>query len=71
MPDDAVVADAVGLLLSKPTISVEDAGVTILGLSRNAAYEAAKRGDFHTIKFGRRILVPTAPLKRQLGIETA
>jgi hypothetical protein len=55
-------------LLSKPTISVPDAG-EILGLSRNSAYEAAKRGDFETLKLGKLILVPTAPLKRMLGIK--
>jgi excisionase family DNA binding protein len=30
----------------------------ILGLTRNAAYEAAKRGDFPTIRIGKLIRVP-------------
>jgi hypothetical protein len=63
--------DAVAKLLRKPTISVQEAGMKIFGLSRNASYEAAKRGDFRTIKLGKRIVVPTAPLRRQLGIEAA
>ncbi len=58
-------------LLKKPTISVQDAGMKVFGLSRNASYEAAKRGDFQTIKLGKRIVVPTAPLRRQLGMEAA
>jgi hypothetical protein len=59
----------VARLLAKPTITVREAGMKIFGLSRNASYGAAKRGDFHTIRMGKRILVPTAPLRRQLGIE--
>ncbi len=41
----------------------------ILGLSRNAGYEAAARGDLPTIRLGRRLLVPTAALRRLLGID--
>jgi hypothetical protein len=58
-------------LLSRPTISVPDAGMKCFGLSRNGSYEAAKRGDFQTIKLGKKIVVPTAPLRRQLGMEAA
>jgi excisionase family DNA binding protein len=39
--------------------NVQEAG-TLLGLTKNAAYEAAKRGDFPTIKIGRLIRVPKA-----------
>jgi hypothetical protein len=59
--------DEVARLLSHPTISVADAG-KLFGLSRNSSYEAAKRGEFATLKFGKRIVVPTAPLRKQLGI---
>lgn len=41
----------------------------ILGLSRNAGYEAAARGDLPTIRLGRRLLVPTAAFRRLLGID--
>ena len=58
-------------LLKRPTISVPDCGMKVFGLSRNASYDAAKRGDFQTIKLGKRIAVPTAPLRRQLGMEPA
>ncbi|TBG03781.1 hypothetical protein [Rhizobium leguminosarum] len=54
--------------LSKPTISVVDAGLLFFGLGRNAAYKAARRGDFETIEIGGRIVVPVAPLAAKLGI---
>lgn len=38
-----------------------------LGLGRNSAYEAAKRGEIPTIRIGGRILVPIAALMRMLG----
>jgi excisionase family DNA binding protein len=41
----------------------------LLGLSRSKAYEAAARGEIPTLRFGRRLVVPTAPLRRMLGIE--
>jgi excisionase family DNA binding protein len=49
-----------------PTISVEEAAV-LLGVSRSAAYRAAKAGQLRTFRMGRRLLVPTAPLLRMLG----
>ena len=36
---------------------------------KNAAYAAAKSGQLPSIKFGGKIVVPTARLKRLLGIE--
>jgi excisionase family DNA binding protein len=50
---------------SRKTVSVEEAGKR-LGVSRNLAYEAAKRGEIPTIKIGRRLLVPLAALERML-----
>jgi hypothetical protein len=47
-------------LLGKPTASVADGGRICFGLSRNASYEAARRGDIPTIKIGRLYRVPTA-----------
>jgi len=54
--------------LSGPTTTVPVAG-RILGLSRNKAYEAAAKGEIPTLKFGKRIVVPTMLLKRMLGLE--
>jgi hypothetical protein len=39
------------------------------GLSRNAAYAAVKSGQIPSVRIGARIAVPTAPLRRMLGIE--
>jgi hypothetical protein len=63
-----LIKESVRRLLSEPTITVQEAGL-IFGLSRNAAYEAAKRKDFQTIRMGKKIVVPTAPIRRQLGID--
>jgi hypothetical protein len=51
---------------------VETAG-DILGLSRTQAYEAVKAGRFPVavLHVGRRLVVPTAPLRRLLGIDEA
>jgi len=39
----------------------------ILGIGRNAVYDAARRGDFRTIRVGKRILVPKSEIRRLLG----
>lgn len=51
------------------TTSVETAG-SIFGLSRTQTYEAIKAGRFpvEVIKIGRRIIVPTIPIRALLGI---
>ena len=48
------------------TITIDEAARE-LGLSRNAAYDAAKRGDLPTIKMGRRLLVPRVPFEALLN----
>jgi hypothetical protein len=50
---------------------VPDVGRICFGLSRNGSYDAAKRGDFPTIDVGRLKKVPTAALRKLLGIEAA
>lgn len=45
--------------------SVEEAG-KMLGLTKNGAYEAAKRKDFPTIRIGRLIRVPKAAFHAML-----
>ncbi len=49
------------------TVTIEEAG-RILGLSRSAAYRAAARGEIPTLRFGRRLVVPTARLFAMLGL---
>ena len=53
-----------------PTISVVEAG-QILGLSKPTAYEAVRRGDIPSLRFGRRVVVPTAKLLTMLGLSAA
>ena len=38
-----------------------------LGISRNAAYEAVKRGEIPAIKIGRRFLIPADTVDRLLA----
>jgi excisionase family DNA binding protein len=54
----------------RQTITIPEAGLA-LGISRNAAYDAAKRGEIPTIKIGRLLLVPKAALDRMLSGEKA
>jgi hypothetical protein len=54
-------------ILEQPTTTVPLAGKA-LGLSRNASYEAAARGEIVTRRFGRKIVVPTAWLREALHI---
>jgi hypothetical protein len=54
-------------LLASPTTTVPLAGEA-LGLSRNAAYDAAKRGEIPTLRFGKRLVVPTAALRQMLRV---
>ncbi len=50
-----------------PTLPVPVAG-GFLGLSRDSAYRAVRRGEIPSIRLGRRIVVPTAGLLAMLGI---
>ena len=47
------------------TISVPEAGARYFGLSRNAAYAAAARGDIPTIKIGRLLRVPVRAMEKR------
>ncbi len=47
------------------TYSIDEVA-KLLGIGRNSAYEAARRGDFPTIKVGGRIVVPKVALDRML-----
>lgn len=56
--------------LARPLITVDVAG-EVLGIGKNRAYRAAKDGQIPTIRLGRRLHVPTAELRKLLGIETS
>ena len=46
-------------------LSVPEAG-KLLGLGRDASYQAAKRGELPVLRFGKRLVVPRAALERML-----
>lgn len=53
-------------LSGKSTITVPEAG-EYLGIGRDAAYAAAKRGEIPTLRIGRRLIVPVPALLSMLG----
>lgn len=55
---------------NRATISVPEAG-KLLGIGREAAYNAARRGELPTIRIGRRLLVPTQALRDLLSTTVA
>jgi hypothetical protein len=50
----------------RKTISVPQAGREFFGLSRNASYKAAQRGEIPTMRIGRLLRVPVVALERKL-----
>jgi excisionase family DNA binding protein len=40
-----------------------------LGISRASAYEGVRTGAIPSIRIGRRIVVPTAPVRRMLQLD--
>ena len=52
--------------MERQTLSVEDAA-RVLGLGRNSAYLAVKRGEIPVIRIGHRLVVPKAALERLLA----
>jgi hypothetical protein len=48
--------------------TVPEAG-SMVGLGRNASYEAAKKGEIPIIEFGALKIVPRVPWLRKLGVE--
>jgi hypothetical protein len=51
-------------------LSVPEAGAMI-GLGRNAAYEAVKAGKIPVLEFGSLKIVPRGPWLKQLGVDDA
>ena len=52
----------------RPTVPVEEAAQWI-GISRSSAYAAVRAGEIPSIRIGHRLLVPTAELRRLLGVD--
>lgn len=55
--------------LTRPTVSVPVAGKA-LGLGRSASYEAARRGEIVTLRFGSKLVVPTAWVRKVLQLDS-
>jgi excisionase family DNA binding protein len=53
-----------------PTLTVERVA-KLLGVGRNAAYEAVASGQLPALRVGRRWVVPTIPFLRLLGVSVA
>jgi excisionase family DNA binding protein len=53
----------------RPTMNLWPEVGEILGLSKASVYAAAASGEIPTIRVGRRILVPTAALRRLLSLD--
>lgn len=54
----------------KLTLTVPEVAI-LLRISRGSAYEAVKRGDIPSLKFGRSIRVPRYALERLLNTQYA
>jgi len=54
---------------SPKTLSVPEAGRLYFDLQRAAAYAAAKRGDFPTIRIGHKLRVSVVALDRMLDVK--
>jgi len=54
----------------RAVISVEEFA-KVIGVSRTAAYDAAKRGEFPVRRLGRRLFVPVPALMEWFGLRPA
>lgn len=52
----------------QPTMTVEEVG-EVFSVSRASAYEGVKSGAIPSIKIGRRIVVPTAKVRRMVELD--
>lgn len=52
-------------MAAQKTITIPEAAQE-LGISRNGAYEAAKRGEIPIVRIGRRLLVPRDAIDQML-----
>jgi len=64
------VQEILAELRSRPSVSVPVAGAALAGLSKNASYDAAARGELGVPVFsvGRSKRVPSIAVLRQLGL---
>ena len=53
---------------SKPTLSVDEFAV-VAGISRSTAFAAVHSGQVPSMRFGKRIRIPTAAVRRLLELD--
>ena len=53
---------------TKPTLSVDEFAV-VAGISRSTAFAAVHSGDVPSLRFGKRIRIPTAAVRRMLDLD--
>ena len=58
-------AEPLGVSVAKAHRMISGADV----ISRSSFYEAVRRGDIQSIRFGDRIIILLAPLRRMFGVE--
>jgi excisionase family DNA binding protein len=63
-----VITSLVPGATNQPSMQVDDVAKA-LGLSRGAAYNAIQTGEIPSIRIGRRIVVPTAAVRRMLLLD--
>jgi hypothetical protein len=69
---DVTVHDEIAAVLRLPGISPDQLyKLGIIPLSRNGIYDACNRGEIESFRLGKKIVIPTAPLRRKLGMEVA
>ena len=59
-------------VLARPGITPEELfKLDLIPVSLNGIYDACRRGEIESFRVGRKIVIPTAPLKRKFQIEAA
>lgn len=53
----------------RPLLTVDELVELVPGLGRSAAYSAVSFGEIPSIRYGRKIFIPVATLRRQWGID--
>lgn len=66
--DEALGRQGIPKSEDQPLLRIPEAGA-FLNLGRAASYDAARRGDFPTLRVGRRLFVPTAKFRALLGLD--
>lgn len=61
---------AVLALFDNVTVKAPTAGKARNDASRNASYDSVRRGELPVVRGGRKIEVPTAPIREELGLTT-